>query len=70
VNEAVDFEAALRPGQAVSAGNPARLYAGTGFGGSVEILELQPAGKKRMSAAEFLRGHSLKEGDHFGPETS
>jgi methionyl-tRNA formyltransferase len=33
-----------------------------------EILELQPAGKKRMSAAEFLRGHPIKEGDHFGPE--
>ncbi len=25
----------------------------------VEILELQPAGKRRMSAAEFLRGHRL-----------
>jgi methionyl-tRNA formyltransferase len=32
------------------------------------IEELQPAGKKRMSAAEFLRGHPLKRGDHFGPE--
>jgi methionyl-tRNA formyltransferase len=35
----------------------------------VEVTELQPAGKKRMSAAEFLRGHPIKEGDHFGPET-
>jgi methionyl-tRNA formyltransferase len=34
----------------------------------VMIEELQPAGKKRMSAAEFLRGHPIKEGDHFGPE--
>jgi methionyl-tRNA formyltransferase len=34
----------------------------------VEVGELQPAGKKRMSAAEFLRGHPLREGDHFGPE--
>jgi methionyl-tRNA formyltransferase len=32
------------------------------------LLELQPAGKKRMTAEEFLRGHSLKEGDSFGPE--
>jgi methionyl-tRNA formyltransferase len=32
------------------------------------IEELQPAGKKRMSVAEFLRGHPIKEGDHFGPE--
>jgi methionyl-tRNA formyltransferase len=34
----------------------------------VSIEELQPAGKKRMSAADFLRGHPLKEGDRFGPE--
>jgi methionyl-tRNA formyltransferase len=36
----------------------------------LEVLELQPAGKKRMSAAEFLRGHPLKPGDHFGPESA
>lgn len=35
----------------------------------VEVLELQPAGKRRMSAAEFMRGHSYHPGDHFGPET-
>jgi methionyl-tRNA formyltransferase len=34
----------------------------------VMVLELQPAGKKRMSAAEFLRGHTIQPGDHFGPE--
>jgi methionyl-tRNA formyltransferase len=34
------------------------------------IEELQPAGKKRMTAAEFLRGHPIKEGDHFGPESA
>ena len=38
--------------------------------GVVEILELQPAGKKRMTAEEFLRGHPLKEGDRFGPEAA
>jgi methionyl-tRNA formyltransferase len=32
------------------------------------IRELQPAGKKRMSAPEFLRGHPVREGGHFGPE--
>jgi methionyl-tRNA formyltransferase len=36
--------------------------------GVVEVLELQPAGKKRMTAEEFLRGHPLKDGDRFGPE--
>jgi methionyl-tRNA formyltransferase len=36
----------------------------------VQILELQPAGKGRMPAAEFLRGHRLQPGDRLGPETS
>ncbi len=36
----------------------------------VEVAELQPAGKKRMSAAEFMRGNRLQPGDHFGPEQS
>jgi methionyl-tRNA formyltransferase len=35
----------------------------------VEIMELQPAGKRRLTAAEFLRGHPIQPGDHFGPET-
>jgi methionyl-tRNA formyltransferase len=35
----------------------------------VDIVELQPAGKRRMSAGEFLRGHPLQPGDHFGAET-
>jgi hypothetical protein len=34
----------------------------------VEIQDLQPAGKRRMSAAEFLRGRSVKKGDRMGPE--
>lgn len=34
----------------------------------VIIYELQPAGKRRMTFEEFLRGHPLKPGDHFGPE--
>ncbi len=38
-------------------------------GNVVEIKDLQPAGKKRMSAEEFLRGHKLQLGDRFGPET-
>jgi methionyl-tRNA formyltransferase len=35
---------------------------------AVEILSLQPAGKKPMTTAEFLRGHPLHAGDRFGPE--
>lgn len=41
-----------------------------GAGSDVYILELQPAGKKRMTAEEFLRGYPLKDGDRFGPETA
>ena len=33
--------------------------------GAVSILELQPSGKRVMSAAEFLRGYRLREGDRF-----
>jgi methionyl-tRNA formyltransferase len=43
------------------------VKAGDEFG--VGITELQPAGKKRMSAAEFVRGHPVQPGDHFGPES-
>jgi methionyl-tRNA formyltransferase len=32
------------------------------------VTELQPAGKKRMTAEEFLRGHPITEGMRFGPE--
>lgn len=34
----------------------------------VEIIELQPAGKKRMTAEEFLRGYPIQDGYRFGPE--
>jgi methionyl-tRNA formyltransferase len=34
----------------------------------VEVVELQPAGKKRMTAAEFLRGRKPAPGDRLGPE--
>ena len=46
------------PGIAVSAGN----------GEAVVFLELQPAGKKKMTAEEFLRGYPIVEGMRFGPE--
>jgi methionyl-tRNA formyltransferase len=36
--------------------------------GTVEIVELQPAGKRRMTANEFLRGHVPLPGACMGPE--
>ena len=37
-----------------------------GDGESVVVTELQAPGKKRMSAADFLRGHSIAEGTVLG----
>jgi methionyl-tRNA formyltransferase len=47
--------------------NPVRLSVAAGPGTEVEILELQPAGKRRMAAAEFVRGQRFQLGDAFGP---
>lgn len=44
------------------------LRVSVGKGETVEILELQPAGKRRMLAGEFLRGHRPHVSDYFGPE--
>jgi methionyl-tRNA formyltransferase len=46
-----------------------RLAVVTGAPQLVLIEELQPAGKRRMSAAEFLRGHPVSADARFGPET-
>lgn len=42
-----------------------RLIVATGDE-ALEILELQPAGKRRMAAAEFLRGNAIGVGERFG----
>ncbi len=34
--------------------------------GSVEILELKPESRKKMTGEEFLRGYALKEGERLG----
>ncbi len=41
-----------------------------GDGQVVEIEELQPAAKRRMPAADFLRGRKTQAGDRLGPEQS
>jgi methionyl-tRNA formyltransferase len=43
----------------------AGLRIGTGVG-TLQIEEIQPAGKKKMSAAEFLRGYPMKLEHRFG----
>jgi methionyl-tRNA formyltransferase len=60
--------ASLPPGT-ILADNTTTLCVAAGENSIVEIHELQPAGKKRMSAAEFLRGRRPMPGDRLGPET-
>jgi methionyl-tRNA formyltransferase len=44
------------------------LSVAAGGGTVVEVMELQPAGKRRMLAAEFLRGRRPQAGDRVGAE--
>jgi methionyl-tRNA formyltransferase len=55
------------PGTVQGTGNGSILVAaGTGY---VTVSMVQPAGKRRMSAEDFLRGRPRTTGDRFGPET-
>src|SRR5262245_10714885 len=71
----VRYDPAVPPGSLFTdASFPGSLFATAGLvhpeeRSVVEIAELQPAGKRRMSAGEFLRGHPLQPGDRFGAET-
>ena len=42
------------------------LLVGCGGGTVLEVYEVQPEGKKRMSAREFINGYRPKEGEKFG----
>ena len=52
------------PGTVIDA-DAGRIVVQTGDGG-LEILELQPSGKRRMTIDEFQRGHAIRSGDRFG----
>lgn len=54
----------LQPGQ-IAVEENARLLVGAGENSAVEVLELQPAGKRRMSGAEFVRGNRPGPDDRF-----
>jgi methionyl-tRNA formyltransferase len=42
------------------------LFAGTGGGSTLELLELQPEGKKRMPARDFVHGYHPTNGEKLG----
>lgn len=56
--ECAQQRTAAAPGAVVAAGKQG-IEVACGGGEVLRILELQPAGKKRMKAADFLRGHPI-----------
>ncbi|REK22627.1 MAG: methionyl-tRNA formyltransferase [Planctomycetota bacterium] len=62
--EAISGTAGAAPGQILEVGE--RLLVATGDG-VLALVELQPAGKRVLSTAEFLNGYRVQAGDRFGP---
>jgi methionyl-tRNA formyltransferase len=54
----------LKPGQ-ISA-ESTRLLAGCGKNTTLELIELQPEGKRRMSARDFINGYHPQPGEKLG----
>jgi methionyl-tRNA formyltransferase len=52
------IERVLPPAELLAEGN--RLFAGCGANSAIEIFELQLEGKRRTSAADFIRGYHLQ----------
>jgi methionyl-tRNA formyltransferase len=64
----MSYEPSQLAGTQITTNVTNRLLVMNGGGYALEILELQPAGKKKMTAEEFLRGYPIVEGMRFGPE--
>jgi methionyl-tRNA formyltransferase len=43
-----------------------RLFVGCGAGTGLELLEVQPEGKKRMPARDFVHGYRPRTGERLG----
>lgn len=56
-----------RPGTVANVA-PDMLGIAAGEGTVLSLLRIQPAGKKEMPIADFLRGHPVEVGQKFGPE--
>jgi len=56
------------PGSITNDAAATKLFVHCGDQTSLDVVELQPAGKRRMNAADFQRGNSLPTGSRFGPE--
>ena len=56
------------PGEIVSVDPKNGLIEIATGSGNLQVTELQPEGKRRMTAAEYLKGYQLQTGDKFGPK--
>jgi methionyl-tRNA formyltransferase len=54
----------LAPAQLFAKGE--RLFVGCGAGSALELLQLQPEGKKAISAREFINGYRPQSGERLG----
>jgi len=54
----------LVPGEMKAAGED--LFLGCGEGTALQVIELQPEGKRRMSAKDFIHGYRPKAGERLG----
>ena len=58
-------EQSLSPGELHVEGD--RLFAGCGRNTAIELIEVQPDGKKRMPTRDFMNGYRVKPGEKLGP---
>jgi methionyl-tRNA formyltransferase len=62
--EQTEFGESLKPGSVLHVDNKSLIIqAGKG---PIEILTIQPEGKRPMKTEDFLRGHQIQKGDCFG----
>ncbi len=62
-----DASHSVAPGTVLSA-DKTELVIAAGEG-AVSLLQVQPAGRQMMPVADFLRGHPIRPGEHFGAGT-
>ena len=59
----------LSPNPAVIRIEKRRLFVGCGQNTALELLEVQPSGRKRMTAEAFLNGYKLMDGERLGDQS-
>ncbi len=61
----VDWQSEGQPGELHQA-DSGKLIVSAGERSAIELLEVQPSGKKRMTAEAFTRGYQVKKGERLG----